>query len=608
MTEHTVPGGNGTHADTYVHDLDSSEADSTSEVNITYRHDPPVDEYGLVAQRGQDVKLEHPVENVEELYHEAHLTVQFAEANRSDEKDWKAPSKGLSTESAAEFDRKILKFAERSLHAEGLTFEELPGKPRRLRALLLHDAWAMDSHPGFVEHLEETEATARRLGFSSIPDQSTFWRTADTLCEDGYRENIQNAATRAVHAAARRGTTIPGSALKAHGLDVSVPIDEREVAGATRRAAIRNWVDSLLDELLEPISFDRSENLRHTVEAIIAVVAQGAYAHGLNSARPTASWFYETSEIPTAGHVSRLLRSVDTQEILRMFTDINRRFIQIASAHGFFDRDYNYALDTTWVTYEGKRVGEDGELKLIENPKQGKEGIGWLFAALCVMDVDARFALGLDLVEDKSETTEQFRFLLRTAAREGGVSRVHIDREFYDGDAVRMCRAIAGRNWVIRAKQLGEAAELLAETPEGESNVRTNIDFADVTPGPNLYVYPIPEGLRDENGNTHMAFISDLDPDDIDIGEIFETYSKRWSIETLFRQLKHDVGVETSSPYPVMRLFLLQIAMLCYNIHTLLNRATSPKYALRLDVPYYEVLLAMVDVVYTRTGATELNR
>jgi len=605
MTENTVPGGKAIHADAYVHDLDSAEADSTSEVDITYRHDPPVEDYGLVAQRGQDVVVEHPVENVEELYHKVHLTVQFAEANQPDKKDEKEPSEGLTSESAAEFDKTILKLAERTLREEGLLLDELPGKPRRVQALLLHDAWAMDSHPGLVEHLDETEATARRLGFGSIPDQSTFWRTHDALCEEGYRGNIQNAATRAVHAAARHGITIPESALKAHGLDVSVPIDEREVAGATRRAAIRNWVDSLLDELLEPISFDRLENLRHAVEAIIAAVAQGAYAHGLNSARPTASWYYETGEVPTAGQVSRLLRGIDSQEILRMFTDINRRFIRIASEYGFFDRDYNYALDTSWVMYEGKHVGEDGELKLMENPK---DGTAWLFAALCVMDVDARFALGLDLVEDKSETTEQFRFLLRTAAREGGVNRVHIDREFYDGDAVRMCRAVAGRNWVIRAKRKGEAAELLEETPEGESNTRKNIDFADVTPDPNLYVYPVPEKFRDEDGNTHMAFLSDLDPDDIDIGEIFETYSKRWSIETLFRQLKQDVGVETSSPYPEMRLFLLQIATLCYNIHTLLNRATSPKYALRLDVPYYEVLLAMVDVVYTRSDATELNR
>jgi hypothetical protein len=512
------------------------------------------------------------------------------------------------------FDEAILAVAERALRAEGVslqkspgkeTLDELPGKPRRLRALFLHDAWALDSHPRLVEHLKEAEVTARRLGFSSIPNQSTFWRTHDTLCKEGYRENVRDAATRAVHAVVRSGIDTPESVLKAQGLDFSTSVDEREVAAATQRAAIRHWVDSLLNELLEPISFNRSENMRHAVDAIIAAVAQGAYAHGLNSARPTASWYYETSEIPTAGQVSRLLRSVNTQEILRMFTDINRRFIRIASEHGFFDRDYNYALDTSWVAYEGKKVGEDGELKLIENPK---EGTAWLFAVLCVTDVDARFALGLDLVEDKSETTDQFRFLLRTAAREGGVNRVHIDREFYDGDAVRMCRAIAGRNWVIRAKRKGEAAELLEETPNGESNTRTNIDFADVTPGPNLYVYPVPEAYRDEDGNTHMAFLSDLDPDDTDIDEVFETYSKRWSIETLLRQLKHDVGVKTSSPYPEMRLFLLQIATLCYNIHTLVNRATSPKYALRLDVPYYEILIAIVDVVYTRSGATELNR
>lgn len=608
MTENTVPGGKAVHSDAYIHDLDASESDSTNEVDITYRYDSTGEDYGLVAQRGQDVELEHPVEDVKELYHEAHLTVQFGEANRSSENDEDEPSDGLSRETAAAFDKTVLQLAERALCEEGVTFDELPENPRRVRALLLHDAWAMESYPRLVAHLEELEATAQKLGFSSIPDQSTFWRTHNALHEDGYRGIIQDAATRVVHAVARRGIIVPESAVTAHGLDVSVPLDEREVAGATRRAAIRHWVDSLLGELLEPISFDRSENLQHAVKAIIAAVAQGAYAHGLNSARPTASWYYETSEIPTAGHVSRLLRSVDTQEILQMFTDINRQFIRIASEHGFFDRDYNYALDTSWVTYEGNQADEDGELKLIENPKEGEEGIGWLFAVLCVMDVDARFALGLDLVEDKSETTEQFRFLLRTAAREGGVNRVHIDREFYSGDAVRMCRAIAGRNWVIRAKRKGEAAELLEETPEGESNTRKNIDFTDVTPGPNLYVYPIPERHRDENGNTHMAFLSDLDPDNTDASEIYETYSKRWSIETLFRQLKHDVGVETSSPYPEMRLFLLQIATLCYNIHTLMNRATSPKYALRLDVSYYEVLLAIVDVVYTRRGATELNR
>lgn len=609
MTDRTVPGGKGAHTDSYATDLNRSGVDESTEVDITYRHDSPLGDYGIVAQRGQDVKLEHPVDEVEELYHEAHLSVQLAEVHRSSDGE---DEEGEVDEAVSKFDESVLAVAERALHAEGVALDdgsgcealdELPEEPRRILALLLHDAWAMDSHPQLVEHLEKMEATAQRLGLRPVPDQSTFWRTHDTLRKEGYREDVRAAATRAVHAVVRSGIDAPEGAIEAHGLDFSPAVDEREVAAATRRAAIRNWVDALLDELLEPISFGRSENLRHAVEAVIAAVAQGAYAHGLNSARPTAGWYYDMDDIPTAGQVSRLLRSVDTQNILQMFTDINRRFIRIASDHGFFRRNYNYALDTTWITYEGERSGDDGELKRIRNPK---EGPGWLFAVLCVMDVDARFALGLDLVEDKSTTTEQFRFLLRTAAQEGGVNRVHIDREFYDGDAVRMCRAVAGRNWVIRAKRQGEAAELLAETPEGESNTRTNIDFSDVNPGPNLYVCPVPKAYRDE-GNTHMAFLSDLDPEDTDIGEISRTYAKRWSVETLLRQLKHDVGVKTSSPYPEMRLFLLQIATLCYNIHTMMNRATSPKYGLRMNVAYYEVLLGIVDVVYSRTDATGLN-
>jgi len=53
MTENTVPGGKAIHADAYVHDLDSAEADSTSEVDITYRHDLLWRTTGVVAQRGR---------------------------------------------------------------------------------------------------------------------------------------------------------------------------------------------------------------------------------------------------------------------------------------------------------------------------------------------------------------------------------------------------------------------------------------------------------------------------------------------------------------------------------------------------------------------------
>lgn len=606
MTDSTVSGGSGSHSDGYVDDLYGSGTES-DEVDFTYQHNPAKEEYGPVEQRGEDIDLEHPVADVQELYHRAHLTVQLAEVTQQSEPEaLQFEAGGVPETPAAIFDAAILAVADRALEAESVTDTQVPTDEEYVKALLLHDAWGLDSHPLLATHLTETTPIARQLGLDPVPNQSTFWRADDELETIGCRDAVRAAATRAVHAVFRRVAETPQSALTAHGLDVPTAINEAAIAGATHRAAIRNWIDYLLDRVLAPVSFDRAANRSYSVEEILAAVAQAALINGLQSANPTASWYYDPDDIPTAGQVSRLLRSVDLDQILQMFTGVNRRFIKVASDIGFFQRDYDYALDTTWIVWDGKHEERDGELKLIENPKQGKTGKGWLFAAGCVMDLDARFSLGVDLVEDKSETTEQFRFLLRAAGQRGGVGRVHIDREFYDGDAVRMCRGITGPDWTIRAKRQGEAKTLLRETPPDESAFVRDINFSDVTPNPNLYVHPVPAWVRDDTGPTHMAFLTDLSPETTDLASIYERYQKRWTAETLFRQLKHDFGARTSSPSRKLRLFLLNIGALFYNIHTMVNRARSPNYGLRLDVPFYQVLLGVVDTVYTRTTPADL--
>ncbi|MFC6861864.1 transposase [Halomicroarcula sp. GCM10025817] len=605
MTDRTVEGGHGTHSDAYVDDLYGGPNGDT-EVDFTYQHNPRKESYGPVEERGRDIDIEHPVDDVEELSHRAHLTVKFADRMRQEATGgplflWN----GRSSASPTAFDSALLAVADRALTEEGVSVSELPKPEKYVKALLVHDAWKMNSYPALRTHLVEATATARLLGFETVPDQSSFWRASAALEEDGYRDPIRAAATRAVHAVFRWTTVTPQDVVEAHALDHLPHIDERAVAGGTRRTAIQNWIDHVLDKLLAPISFDRASNMQYTVREIVAAVAQATLVNGLKSSRPTAAWYYDTEDIPSAAQVSSLLGGVTPAETLWMFTDVNQRFIDLASDLGFFARDYDYALDTSWVKWDGKHEGREGELKLIENPKQGESGIGWLFAGLCVSERDARFAFGIDLVEKKSETTEQLRYLLRKAEQVGGVGRVHIDREFYDGDAVRMCRTVAGLNWVIRAKRKGEAATLLDSTPVGESAFKRGVGFSDVTPNPNLYVHPIPEAVRTDGGNTHMAFLTDLSPDLTDLDSIYERYQNRWNVETFFRQLKHDHSPVTRTPYPSLRLFLLNLGTLFYNIHTLINRARSPEYGLRLDVPFYEVLIAIVNTTYTRAGATD---
>jgi hypothetical protein len=593
--DHSTP--TVTHTDVYTNDRNNGTDSELSDVDITYTHDSRQEEYGAVESRGQDIKIEHPVEDVSELQHRAHLTAQFAAANAAPVDDFRITE--LTESIVAGFDAAIQKYVETALAAEGTSLDELPVPTRHVRAIVLHDAWMLNSWPALEAHLSDTTRVASALGYESVPDQSTFWRASQRLEEAGLRETVGNAATRAVHAAVRHGNQIPESVVRAHGLDFSPSLDEREIAGATRRIAIRNWIRLLLDDVLEPVSFDRADNRSHSVNAIFAAIAQAALNNGMNSAKPVATWYYEADEIPTASQVSRLVRGLDHYEVRPMFTDVTQRFVEIAAEFGFFQEEYDYALDTTWLDRDG-----EGEL-VIKNPKATETGQGWQFAALCVMNNEARFALGIDLVTDNSETTEHFRYLLRTAAKHGDVGRIHIDREFYDGDAVRACRVIAGRNWAIRGKRKGEVKELLNETPEGEIGFRENIDFSDVTPSVNVYVHPVPPWLRNENNDTHMAFITDLSPTEIELLSIFDRYQKRWTIETFFRQVKHGFGAPTSTPDPTLQWFLLNVGMLYYNFHTLINRAPSPQYGLRLNVTFYEVLLGVVDVVFQRKPSTE---
>lgn len=165
------------------------------------------------------------------------------------------------------------------------------------------------------------------------------------------------------------------------------------------------------------------------MRSIVAALAQAALANGPNSAQSSAGWHYDETEVPTASYISRLIKGLERDEIVQIFMDVNRRFVELASEYGFFDREYDYALNATWITWGGEGTPDDSNMILISNPEECSTGKGWCFTRLIVTDIDARFALGLNLAPDKNHRTGQFRRMLLIAAQEGGgVGRAHIDR------------------------------------------------------------------------------------------------------------------------------------------------------------------------------------
>jgi hypothetical protein len=278
-----------------------------------------------------------------------------------------------------------------------------------------------------------------------------------------------------------------------------------------------------------------------------------------------------------------------------MFKQVNQEFMNVANDLGFFKTGYKYAADTTWVDWHGSNQGP-----IINNPEECNTDSGWLFAAVSIMATDARFAVGTDIVNNKSDVIDHYQQYLVDIVQRNDINGIYMDREFASADGVEMCQFISEK-WVIRAKNLnnGDINDKYNQTAKGESYGPEPIDFAGVTPRPQLYIHPLNDEEIDTD-DTHMLFLVSRKFDETDGAYIYDSYHSRWNIETYFRQLKNDFTPKSKSPSPEERLFLYNIGLIFYNIHTLINRAPSPKYGLRLNVPHDMVLQAIVDHAFSR--------
>lgn len=387
-------------------------------------------------------------------------------------------------------------------------------------------------------------------------------------------------------------------------VDLSDEIDEDTLPSEYRREAMRDWIRYLFEErgLLDPISFDRADNKTYTVEQIVGFVAEAAKDHGLRSAGRLAPWHYDEEEIPTADLVEKLFLRYNKNDIVEIFEQVNKRFISIAKDYGFFTHPYSYAYDTTWVSWDPEADDTAGITVIDE--EEAEELDGWLFATVAVVDLEGRFAFGVNFIDERDQVPEHLKNLMRTVAEEVEIGQLMMDSGLYGGDAVSKCRSIAGENWMIRGKKdhydedrNSVMGRLLEETPEEERDYETNIDFSDVTPGPNAIVVPTRDD--DNYSYTHAGFLTDLDPKEFVLTDKYWEYRKRSSIEDTIRNLKHEFGVKSEHKPLRIRLFLFNFASLFYNIHSTMNRALAPKTAVPMDVKFDEVLQAIVDYVFT---------
>lgn len=586
---------------------------NTYEINLNYNNQTDSRAIEKISQRGSKLSVSYPVSTVEELKHLQQIEDQLAHFNRYNQNKIKY-SKCHS--SISYFDEMLLdgvtialKNQERIIDSKANSINSLdidiPNK--YIKSFIIKRGRNITAYESLSKYLNDNTELAKQIGFdTSIPDQSTFNRNHTKISKK--KTGLEEAITRSVHAAYRAGIATSSDIEEKYGLNTLNKINERKLQLGTKNKAILNWIDLIFNRLTDHISFGRSGSPTYCVTDIVGSLAMAALINGPSSTRRSISWYYDQNDVVSADQLYSLIKQdwLNKDRIGQMFWNANLEIIELADKIGFFNSEQSVAADTTWINWSGS--GDNKELKLINNPEECESGRGWCFAALGLMSRQSRFALSIDHIDNKDETVGNFRNHLRDVSESAiNIRRIHTDREFYSSSAIRMCRAIAKNNWCIRIKtrEDGDPPAVVEETdPDpGQPIIIKDVPFSDVSPNPNVSVHRIPDSSNKDIDK--MGFLTDCEFDNTK-NDLYHSYNHRWSIETYFDQLKNALAPSTKSPNPEVRLFLLNIGTLFYNIHTLINRARSPQYGFRLDVTYYQILQAIVESVFSRDNATSI--
>lgn len=643
-------------------------SDSEYSVNTEYDDHPDKDEYGPVTSRFDDeIVLEHPALDIETLRQSTHLIAQLHHHNRERWDGWPWPN-----DTQILYDVAILDVMEQALNEEGLSESDFDIPNQRFKAIFLKEARKPAGLKSFYAYLKSTQAVCGELGFlnSGLPSYETLRVEAnenlpaelDEL-EHG-RDAFDNAVTRATYAVYRNGIDAPESVKKAYGFGkVSPPLYEKNVRRSDTQTALRNWVEVLIDETLDPLTFSRDEPRTSFKQYIGLFAASALYGCGVQEVANISDYSYPREQIPKGSGLGkyirndlpldlseRFLKGFDVPSITEQFDAVHRSTLDLAKQRGFFDEARSLAIDLYRIEWDGA----ENDLT-INRPLKSENDISseWTYAVFGIIDTDARFIFGTRWLQNKAVYPDVVTDLGTISNDFVDVEALYADSELISGDLINAFRGIAGTNWIARAPDHEIVKKLKCITPKNHIGYVPNVSW-NTYPKPNLVVYPddnddpslvefAEQELRraeqidteeqhrfsdyEADGDSTASFpdvvannLSNFDSME-DIGNIkkqaayltdrslskhsasklHSKYYQRWAIEQSINQVSNDTMPVITSGSKKLRLYGVNLAVLFENWHTLINRAPSPKLGLRLSVTQSELLRAIEDVAFSDT-------
>jgi len=432
--------------------------------------------------------------------------------------------------------------------------------PQLFRAFLLKEIHSWNHETALVEYLRQHPGPRHSLGFDSLPDQSTLWRSWHTRFNDELRETVQKAARTILIKAQNADVTVPREPeqilpARCDDVDESVPDDRAILDNADR---VTEHVSGVV---FPAFSLNRGEGCEVHEHAFCDLQTYLGLRERLAANEGARSFVHEsTRERTPLGHAHRdHIRDLSIEQIRAMYRQAIRRLIdEVAETEKFF-RAGIVAIDITEAApFTGDRTGHEDE---IIGTKEQTDEYAYQWATVQLVGNAVPLVLDARPVRKGESRLEIVEDLLNSAEELVHVDNVLMDREF-DSQHVLEMISQRGHSYVVpKRMQTSEKAQAkrLLQRDQGRYETDRKLHLGKNEWHEKTLIYRRKEDSEHDDHRQYSVFMTNRGS-----GHLTE-YGYRWEIESGYRSIKRFMAATTSKNF-ALRFFYFAFACLLYSI------------------------------------------
>ena len=429
-----------------------------------------------------------------------------------------------------------------------------------VRVFILKGLHGWEHETALVEYLSHRPEICEQLGFETIPDQSTLWRSWHERFTADLREAVETAARTILIKAQNAGVAIPREpqrTVRHQQADCkeSPPDDQTVLEQAGK-------ITDHVSRVVFPVfSLERGDGCEIHENAYWGLQTYLGLRENLAANEGARSFTYESTRDRTPlGHAHReQIRDLSVSEIREMYRQaVNRLLNEVAETAQFF-RAGIVAIDITEADpFTGDRTGHEDK---IIGTKEKTDEYAYQWATVQFVGNAVPIVLDARPVRKGESRLEIVKDLLDSAEEMVHVDNVLMDREF-DSQHVLEMLSQRGLSYVVpkrmQTSEKAQAKRLLQRDQDRYETDRKlhlgNNEWHETT-----LIYRRKENSEHDDHRQYSVFMSNHG------GSFLSEYGYRWEIESGYRSIKRFMAATTSKDFG-LRFFYFAFACLLYSI------------------------------------------